>query len=644
MTNKLYNEEAIRSIADAIREKNGSSESYRVKEMAAAISTIPTGAQAKDVEWHQCPEAVRKFVTEAVYSPDDYSTSEIAEYAPTTPIESNYKPVGVEIDGKAFFNQPPLEKTQFQTDSEYGTLMPLDHVRYINTPYAPNVRDIGGWKCDGGTVKYGLLFRGGEPTLADRPVLVDELGVRHDVNLRGAEGSATSSPLGSDIHFTKASTYNWYTLSDTEAWKTNLQVIFSAVTHNEPVFFHCHAGADRTGTVACILEGLLGMSQGDVDKDYELTCFWSGTATEASARRRNEDEWRGLISEISKKEGSTFADKCATFCAEIGFTAAQINAFRRAMIDGTPGELLPTVRECTISKSLENVTLDNTNKNVMQYQQYLCCAVPETGYVISEIKIVMDGDEITASVWNGDDTVLRRAVAAVIENATLSNTKTYVADGESYATEIIPSSEYTLENAEISLIMGGIEVSQYYKNGVIAIPRVTGDIQITIKAVPSASEHENQIPKSTVPGSSAIYNSVGYMANSRYGSQLTAKATEPGTRGSLMTVGVIPVATGKKIRLQNCWIDQSAATEAEYGGSAGGCNCGWYKDPAGTSAYYSASNWTNITNIAEDVMRDSRGYIVGWSFGSDIDSNSVKGMTFTLATNDASKAVIYYEE
>lgn len=43
-------------------------------------------------------------------------------------------------------------------------------------------------------------------------------------------------------------------------------------------------------------------------------------------------------------------------------------------------------------------------------------------------------------------------------------------------------------------------------------------------------------------------------------------------------------------------------------------------------------------------MRDSRGYIVGWSFGSDIDSNSVKGMTFTLATNDASKAVIYYEE
>ena len=41
--------------------------------------------------------------------------------------------------------------------------MPLDQVRWLNVAYLPrNVRDLGGWSCDGGTVKYGKLFRGSE--------------------------------------------------------------------------------------------------------------------------------------------------------------------------------------------------------------------------------------------------------------------------------------------------------------------------------------------------------------------------------------------------------------------------------------------------------------------------------------------------
>lgn len=49
------------------------------------------------------------------------------------------------------------------------------------------------------------------------------------------------------------------------------------------VYFHCHGGSDRTGTLAFLIEALLGVSESDLSKDYELTSFvgFSG------ARRRN---------------------------------------------------------------------------------------------------------------------------------------------------------------------------------------------------------------------------------------------------------------------------------------------------------------------------------------------------------------------
>ena len=43
MANKLYNETSIQAIANAIRAKNGSSNSYTVGQMASAIANIPTG-------------------------------------------------------------------------------------------------------------------------------------------------------------------------------------------------------------------------------------------------------------------------------------------------------------------------------------------------------------------------------------------------------------------------------------------------------------------------------------------------------------------------------------------------------------------------------------------------------------------------
>lgn len=189
MANKLYEENSVQDIAAAIREKNGTATKYKVAEMGAAVRAL-SGSEA--VEWHQCPEAVRNYLANVTYDPSDYSTSQIANYAPADAVISNYKPIGQTVGNKIFYNECPNVQTPFISEGKAGTLKPLDALRWIKTrptsAEAWNVRDLGGWPCDGGTVQYGLLIRGGRITDADRDVLVGELGVQHEIDLRGKEG------------------------------------------------------------------------------------------------------------------------------------------------------------------------------------------------------------------------------------------------------------------------------------------------------------------------------------------------------------------------------------------------------------------------------------------------------------------------
>lgn len=501
MAKVVITKSKLDALAQHISAKVGTSGTLTIAQMQAAVDGI-TGTER--LEWHQCPTAPREYLSAITYDPADYSVSHISEYAPTTPVASNYKPIGKTVDGTTYYDLEPLIETPFAGASASGTLKPLDALRWINTQVAPNVRDLGGWACDGGTVRYGLLFRGGYATAADRDVLVGELGVRHEVDLRGSseEPINTSSPLGADVRYTRADTFAWYTLTDKAAWRVNLRAIFDAVVHGTPVYFHCSAGADRTGTVACVLEGLLGVSQSDIDKDYELTSFYT-------PRYRNGDSWKQLIGAITALEGSTFRDKCVGFAASLGFTAAEINAFRAAMIDGTPEEVTPAISTYTVAAELTHAASDNAATQAVQYQPYAAKIIPASGYVIGSVQIKMGGVDITNQVWAGADTVLQRAVALDLAHCSISNTRTVVIDGQSYAAEIRAEAGYTLDGAAVSITMGGVDVATYYKDGVIAIPSVSGDLEIAVTAVPSATSVTNLVDTLGVAANTRVSLSTG---------------------------------------------------------------------------------------------------------------------------------------
>lgn len=506
MAKKLYEESSVQAIATAIREKNGTTTKYKIAEMGAAVRAL-SGSEA--VEWHQCPEPVRNYLAAVTYDPADYSTSQIANYAPADAVVSNYKPLGVTAGSETYYNEIPNVKTPFSNSSKAGTLKPLDALRWIRTSAgatAWNVRDLGGWACDGGTVKYGLLIRGGKLSAADRAVLVGEIGIQHDLDLRGREGGGsedepemTESPLGSDVWYTRTQQYAWYSLTPVAVWQTYLRCVIDAVTHREPVYFHCTAGADRTGTLACVLEGLLGLSQSDIDKDYELTTFYSGSGSDATARRRNESDWKGLINAINAVSGDTFRDKCVHFAVgTCGMTMADINAFRAAMIDGTP-ETLHWYQ--TITKNLAGCTISNSASQVEYGDSYTATIAADAGKELTSVVVKMGGVDITSTAVSDGVITIAKVTGAVtitavaimpsvsynitlnLTNAASSNTANTIAEGESYTTTLSPTGTFK-KLGTITVTMGGTDISASAVSGsTVSITRVTGDIAITCAAV-----------------------------------------------------------------------------------------------------------------------------------------------------------------
>ena len=602
---KLYEEASVQDIAAAIREKTGGTETYKIAQMGTAIRGIHG---AETIQWHQCPEAVRNYLTNVTYDSSDYSTSQIASYAPANAVVSNYKPIGRDAGGETHFNEVPNIETPFAGGGKAGTLKPLDFLRWIrtrnNSAEAWNVRDLGGWSCDGGTVKYGLLIRGGKLSAADRAVLVGEMGIQHDLDLRGREGGGsgdepemTESPLGNDVWYTRTQQYAWYALTPVATWQAYFRCVIDAVTHREPVYFHCTAGADRTGTLACVLEGILGMSQSDIDKDYELTTFYSGSGSDAIARRRNETDWKGLINAINAVSGDTFRDKCVHFAVgTCGISMADINAFRAAMIDGTP-ETLHWYQ--TITKNLTGCTISNGTTQVDYGEAYTATIAAESGKTITSVVVKMGGVDITSTAYTAGSGAINitkvtgavtiTAVAIMpsvtytitlnLTNCASSNTATSIAENASYTTTLSPTGTFK-KLGTITVTMGGVDISASAVSGsTITIAKVTGDIVITCEAVITN-----------------VIDTIGISPNTRLSASSGANKTQAGwaTIGANMdAASLIHLKAGDTLRIKGMSLpaaNDGKSAAAEYSATA---------TLVSTSYIYNGHTWNSL-NFTSD--------------------------------------------
>ena len=127
-----------------------------------------------------------------------------------------------------------------------------------------------------------------------------------------------------------------------------LDKIFDYVKTNKPCFYHCAIGADRTGTLSFMLEALLGVSSSDIDKDYEITSFHTGSGSQL--RSRITTDYVGLVNQtksvtIPSGVDDTLRNRCIYFLAQGAYAddvnsfSEKLNSFRKTMIDGTPEKI-----------------------------------------------------------------------------------------------------------------------------------------------------------------------------------------------------------------------------------------------------------------------------------------------------------------
>lgn len=446
---------------------------------------VPNGLTPQAYEWQQTPSAVQNFIDYVhahPYDPNDYSYTYVDNYAPTPPVQANEQPIGKEIvtDAGALevgayrktvsagtntaYNVVPGSYTPYSLDAsgtvkQAGTLNPTKPLRQIKCTQARNVRDLGGWACDGGTVRYGKIIRGGAVTSADRDVLVNQCGIRVDLNVycQNEQLDWTESPLGSDIKFFEARNYNWYSLVHTEAWRLNIGTIFEAVAHNEPLYFHCVQGADRTGTLAVMVLALLGVDESDINIDYELTSFYTRrTRVTDSSVPTN---LVGLITAIKALGDGDLRDGAVNYAASLGFTAGEINAFRAAMVDGEPETVAPDIDTFTVTNNITHATSDNDETSAEEFQPYEANVTPEDGFLISSVQILMGGVDVTNQYFVGQEANLLRSVQKNLANCSAVNIKSSVIDGQGFAAEIIANAGYTLDGANVSITMDGTDIT-----------------------------------------------------------------------------------------------------------------------------------------------------------------------------------------
>ena len=206
-----------------------------------------------------------------------------------------------------------------------------------------NVRDVGGWKTlDGGRVRQGLLFRGSKLAanknakqilITEKGIatLRDELGVRSEIDLRLETqlGGLTSSPLGNTVNFySRPMEDDYNTMFTTASNLQNVRAVFALLADesNYPIYFHCSIGADRTGLIAWLVNGLCGVSEDDLWRDHLFTNFGEINATRTTGIRK------AYVNKLESAPGDTFADQIYNYLKNtVGVPESDLQAVVRIM-------------------------------------------------------------------------------------------------------------------------------------------------------------------------------------------------------------------------------------------------------------------------------------------------------------------------
>ena len=265
---------------------------------------------------------------------------------------AHYKYVATAENGKE------MAKGEFDT---YGHL----HQLYFKSDVR-NCRDLGGWITESGKmVRYRRLYRTGRWDSANlskqgRADIINE-GFGGQLDLRGTSDKLSGTTVnGLDFYdpcFEQGGKAMLGVTNAVEAekFKRSFEFSLEQVRKGKGVAFHCSLGRDRTGTLAVVFLGVLGVPEHDISKEYECSYFaplgYSVSSSEtASAYDSDKDCWifqnnrtKWVYSEIAPYfwelagPNGTFADGVEKYLLTVAkVPQAEIDEFRELMLVDAP--------------------------------------------------------------------------------------------------------------------------------------------------------------------------------------------------------------------------------------------------------------------------------------------------------------------
>ncbi len=269
---------------------------------------------------------------------EDYAKSKVYECTEAKVSITNLK-IATKYYLKVTSGEETVKTDSFTTSDEV--------VRNLYVSGITNVRDLGGYPLGNVRTNQGLIFRTGRlnnnsvetPTAMINEkgvnVMLNDLGVRSEIDLRMVSnnevGGLTEGVgiLGESVHYYQCPMdYNVAAMGG-DFNDASLRKVFSILGNrdNYPTFFHCSIGTDRTGYVAWLINGYLGLNEEYLWRDYLFSNFGNIGSKREQGTIRN-----SYIKLIRECPGSTWQEKTKTFLLTKGVAQSDLDVLSSMMI------------------------------------------------------------------------------------------------------------------------------------------------------------------------------------------------------------------------------------------------------------------------------------------------------------------------